>query len=156
MDLSMSMSMSMSSMLLILLSCSSYLSSQPSDQYYDGGGREEQPIQGDSGLLFAPAAPAENRKQKQEKKRREKNATPKAKNSSKKQFMAADEYDTTPDTSFRSTPTKMARSPDAGKPATPPPLPPKGLMIEDDEDIWYAKWWMSCFPDSFKNMMPKR
>jgi hypothetical protein len=139
------------------------LSSQPSDQYYDASGngnngREEQPIQEDSGLLFAPAAPAENRKQKKEKKRREKNATPKHKNSRKKQYQIDKEfdndYDTEQDSSFRSTPTKMARSPDAGKPATPPPFPRE--ILEDDEDIWYAKWWMSCFPDSFKNMMPKR
>jgi hypothetical protein len=147
--------------LLLLLLLLLYTSSQPSDQHYDGG-REEQSIQEDSGLMFAPAAPAENRKQKKEKKRREKNATPKAKNTSGKQFQMDENndnhnvYDTSPDSSFRSTPTKMARSPDAGKPATPPPFPIKGSIIEDDEDIWYAKWWMSCFPDSFKNMMPKR
>jgi hypothetical protein len=67
-------------------------------------------------------------------------------------------YDTSPDSNFRSTPTKMARPSYAGIPATPPPaFPIKGSIVEqDDEDIWYAKWWMSCFPDSFKNMMPKR
>ena len=26
----------------------------------------------------------------------------------------------------------------------------------DDDDVWYAKWWMFCFPDMMKNLAPKR
>jgi hypothetical protein len=98
--------------------------------------------------MFAPAEPANVKK----KKRRDANGTPKAKNSSKR-------YESSPSPS-RDTPTKSPPSSES-KPGTPPPHPPnhhnKGYsMEEDDEDIWYAKWWMSCFPDSFKNLMPKR
>jgi len=53
------------------------------------------------------------------------------------------------------TPTK---SPPMEK-ATPPRHPKQKYHIEDaaaDDEIWYAKWWMLCFPDAAKNMMPKR
>lgn len=29
-------------------------------------------------------------------------------------------------------------------------------MTSEDEDVWYAKWWMFCFPDAVKNMTEKR
>jgi len=29
-------------------------------------------------------------------------------------------------------------------------------MTAEDEDVWYAKWWMFCFPDAIKNMTEKR
>lgn len=140
-----------------LTSCFLFASSQPSDSYaFDGGSgfsknMEEQPIIGDNDLLFAPAAPTENLKQRREKKRREKNATPKAKNSAK---TFADDSEPSPTTNNSAQ--SKTKSPEVTtKPATPPPLPPKGV-VEDDEDIWYAKWWIACFPDSFKNLMPKR
>jgi hypothetical protein len=96
-------------------------------------------------ILFAPAAPAYSlaKRKKDRKRQKEKNSTPKAKNG-RKSFDFDDD----------NTPTKSPPS-DFPRSATPPPLPPKG-MSEEEEDIWYAKWWMSCFPDSFKNLMPKR
>jgi hypothetical protein len=38
--------------------------------------------------------------------------------------------------------------------STPPPIPKANTTVE--EDICYAEWWMSCFPDAFKEMMPRR
>lgn len=40
--------------------------------------------------------------------------------------------------------------------AATPPRAPK-MVVEDaeaDDEVWYAKWWMFCFPD--QNLMPKR
>jgi hypothetical protein len=34
--------------------------------------------------------------------------------------------------------------------------PAEQFEIMDDEDIWYAKWWMFCFPDTVENMAEKR
>jgi hypothetical protein len=122
---------------------------QPSDSYaFDGGsyGKEEEPITTGDNMLFAPAAPADVKK----KKKRIKNGivTPKSKSSSRKRHA-----DVSPSPS-QDTPTK---SPPADRPGTPPPIPPKHLMVDDEEeDIWYAKWWIACFPDTFKNLMPKR
>jgi hypothetical protein len=128
----------------------SILFRQRSDSKFDAGGSrsvEESIKTGDNDIMFAPAEPANVKKKK--KKHRDANGTPKAKNSSKS-------YESSPSPS-RDTPTKSPPS-SATKPGTPPPLPPnKGYDLEeDDEDIWYAKWWMSCFPDSFKNLAPKR
>lgn len=55
------------------------------------------------------------------------------------------------------TPTK---SPPSEK-STPPmhPKKTKKYHVEDaekDDEIWYAKWWMFCFPDAAKDLMPKR
>ena len=72
-----------------------------------------------------------------------------------------------PSSSSKSTPTKSppeySSTSSGGLPGTPP-LPTRkhftryrdGTIIDDDEDIWYKEWWMSCFPDAFKNLMPKR
>lgn len=41
---------------------------------------------------------------------------------------------------------------------TPPsPRPTEQLRTQDDtdDDVWYAKWWMFCFPD-VQTMTPKR
>ena len=161
--------------------------SQPSDSYgFDGGGayQQEQPIKGDNeNILFAPAAPAINKKQRQKEKkaRREAKAagvTPKAKNSGRKTYDFEHDKqvmkDTTSTKANVSTPVadrsqkKRVVTPDGtpsgsnnNKPGSPPPLPPARLgdaniVLEEDDDVWYAKWWMSCFPDSFKNLMPKR
>ena len=143
---------------------------------------KEEPIKtGDTDILFAPAEPA-NVKKKKKKQRHEQehhiqhnrdniDGTPKAKNnktfsSSSSSSYQDNQFDDSPSPSI-DTPTKSPPTggPDNLKPmgldnTTPPPLPPstnKGYeMEEDDEDIWYAKWWMSCFPDAFKNLMPKR
>jgi hypothetical protein len=130
---------------------------QPSDSYADGGGgkygKEEEPITtgGDMNILFAPAAPADVKKKKKRSTPKSTTAnvtTPKAKNTNRKMYA-----DVSPCASH-DTPTK---SPPNDKMRTPPPIPRKNLTVaDDDEDIWYAKWWVACFPDTFKNMMPKR
>lgn len=64
----------------------------------------------------------------------------------------------------KSTPTKSppgSSSSSGGLPGTPP-LPSRkyftkdGIILDEDDDVWYKEWWMSCFPDAFKNLMPKR
>ena len=117
--------------------------------------------------MFAPAAPAVVKKTKgnkvvlkRDKKKDSVNTTPKSK-SNRKTFedgMApggAEELDMTPPSSARSTPTKSPPK----EPGTPP-LPRRkkysGSIQEDDEEFDYKEWWMSCFPDAFKNLMPTR
>jgi len=62
----------------------------------------------------------------------------------------------------KSTPTKSPPAPSSGGPPGTPPLPSRkhitkdGIILDEDDDIWYKEWWMSCFPDAFKNLMPKR
>jgi hypothetical protein len=163
------------------------LGSQPSDSFgYDGGStvdsHQEQPIEGDMDILFAPAAPVDNYKQRKKEKqaRREAekaNMTPKAKGSDRNTLFS-DTTDSPPtpeaSTNSRSPSSKRMASPTgpdlhpyqsspsrrssaSKKTSSPPPLPPKGEMyVEGDEDIWYGQWWIACFPDSFKNLMPKR
>ena len=160
-------------------------SSQPSDSYgFDGGGGyHEQPIKGDNdNILVAPAAPVLNKKQRQKEKkaRREAKAAgvaPKSKVGNRKTYpIGNDDGLVNKVTTNIGTPTPTNRtatrrvvSPDGtppnstsnGKPGSPPPLPPNrvgdaAVVMDEDDDVWYAKWWMSCFPDSFKNLMPKR
>lgn len=43
----------------------------------------------------------------------------------------------------------------------PPQSPDRGDSykedLQDDDDLWYAKWWMFCFPDlNLENVSPKR
>jgi hypothetical protein len=30
------------------------------------------------------------------------------------------------------------------------------MEMSEEDDVWYAKWWMFCFPDTVQNMSPKR
>jgi len=48
-----------------------------------------------------------------------------------------------------STPSRSERPPKAVSPG-------KECPLVDEEDVWYAKWWMFCFPDAVKNMTTKR
>lgn len=50
--------------------------------------------------------------------------------------------------SSRSSPNKKA--------ARPPKVTRENLEMQEEEDVWYAKWWMFCFPDTVKTMTPKR
>jgi hypothetical protein len=118
---------------------------QPSDQYaYDGGGRygERQDDAGsdDMDILFSPAEHTDSLKRRKDKKRREK---------------IINGFDT-------NTPrVKNGKSPVESRQGTPPPAlrPPKSsssIEWHEEDDVWYAKWWMLCFPDAIKNMSPKR
>ena len=48
-------------------------------------------------------------------------------------------------------------SPRQGSPSARPPRP-RGMeeLPADDDDVWYAKWWMLCFPDAIKSVSTKR
>ena len=160
---------------------------QPSDSYgFDGGGGfQEQPIKGDNeNILFAPAAPVLNKKQRQKEKRARREAKAaagipsKSRGGNRKTFPISNDsvYANSKQSPAIRTPTQADRSPPrrvvspdgtppnglaSGKPGSPPPLPPNrvgdaAVIMDEDDDVWYAKWWMSCFPDSFKNLMPKR
>ena len=132
-------------------------------------------------LLFAPAAPAVVKKTKgnkvvlgkdkttkrgsshSRKSGRTSNnlSTPKA--SSNSSYRTPEQktrrrHSPSPSSSSKSTPTKEPPSDNIGT----PPLPTQkhsskdGYMLEEDDDVWYKEWWMSCMPDAFKNLMPKR
>lgn len=128
-------------------------------------------------LLFAPAAPAVVKKTKGNKVVLGKDTPPSKRSSSKnikidkssprsssnsyrtpEQGRDRRRYSPSPTSSSRSTPTKEPPSDDVGT----PPLPTRkqfskdGYVLEEDNDIWYKEWWMSCMPDAFKNLMPKR
>lgn len=125
---------------------------QPSDGFgYDGAdfGRKDEAFQGDSGLMFAPAEPGMIKKKKKKTTNRVEssaNTTPKAKPSqSHREASPSPSVDT---------PTKEPPS----EKSTPPPHPRKYHVenAEEDDEVWYAKWWMLCFPDAARNLMPKR
>lgn len=157
------------------------ITGQPSDGYgYDGGGAMEDE---DLDLLFAPAAPAVVKKTKGNKvvlgkdktvkrissnssrKGREKisNEVSTPRSSSNSSYRTPEQtdrrrYSPSPSSSSKSTPTKAPPSESGGT----PPLPTRkhftkeGFVLEEEDDVWYKEWWMSCFPDAFKNLMPKR
>lgn len=53
-------------------------------------------------------------------------------------------------------------TPPTAPPTPPSTRPPKATTVSneerilEDDDIWYAKWWALCFPDTFKAMTFKR
>jgi len=156
------------------------IAGQPSDSYgFDGGSATMEDEKMD--LLFAPAAPAIVKKTKGNKvvlgkdkmttKRNSRKSgssklinelsTPRA--SSNSSYSTPEQpqrrrYSPSPSSSTKSTPTKSPPSDMSGT----PPLPTRkhftkdGYVLEEEDDVWYKEWWMSCFPDTFKNLMPKR
>merc|ERR1712238_293680 len=155
------------------------IAGQPSDSYaFDGGGVGD----GKMDLLFAPAAPAVVKKTKGNKVVLGKDKTTKSKkntdNNSINNRSNNNNRFTTPksgsgrrktfdDNMSSGTPEQhrhrhhSSSSPSGGLPGTPP-LPSRkyftkdGIILDEDDDVWYKEWWMSCFPDAFKNLMPKR
>jgi len=152
------------------------ITGQPSDSYgFDGGSvMEDEKLD----LLFAPAAPAVVKKTKGNKvvlgkdktakrnsnsqSRKSSNETSTPRSSSNSSYRTPEQqqrrrYSPSPSSSSKSTPTKSPPS----DPGTPP-LPTRkhftkdGLVLVEEDDVWYKEWWMSCFPDTFKNLMPKR
>jgi hypothetical protein len=103
--------------------------SQPSDGFGpDGGGFQDL---GDN-FLFAPADEPVKRKGSKRNK-------PSPKTASKKRFPSQNDEG------------------ERQEPSTPPPVP-RSLKRTDEEDdeVWYAKWWMCGFADSFRDLVPKR
>lgn len=149
------------------------IAGQPSDGYgYDGASysQKDEPIEGDSGLLFAPAEPGRLKTKKKKRDKRQSvsssdagsptaeikksndvqqgNSTPPSKGS----------YQSYPDASPSPSVDTPTKSPPPER-STPPRHPKQKFHVEDaaeDDEIWYAKWWMFCFADATKNMMPKR
>ena len=154
--------------------------SQPSDSFgFDGGGgMEDEKLD----LLFAPAKPAvvkktkgnkvvlgkdktakrssSNQSRKSSSKTSNETSTPRS--SSNNSFRTPEQqqhrrYSPSPSSSSKSTPTKSPPA-DTGT----PPLPTRkhimkdGLVMVEEDDVWYKEWWMSCFPDAFKNLMPTK
>lgn len=101
-------------------------------------------------LIFEAAEHTDSLKRRKERKKRERqDKTPRAKN-------------TTKSTTSGSPKSRSPRSPVAveSRQGTPPTArPPKAKEVfenAEDEDVWYAKWWMFCFPDAVRSMTPKR
>jgi len=155
------------------------IAGQPSDSYaFDGGGVGDENLD----LLFAPAAPAVVKKTKGNKvvlgkDRKAKTKTTDTSNNvttprshagrntfeMRKPPEQAYHYHSASPSPTKSTPTKSPPRATSGGPPGTPPLPTRnqfasdGVILDDcDEDLWYKEWWMSCFPDAFKNLMPKR
>lgn len=156
------------------------IAGQPSDSYgYDGGATMEDDK---LNLLFAPAAPAVVKKTKGNKVVLGKDKTAKRissnsprrsggkfsnemstpRSSSNSSYRTPEQeprsrYSPSPSSSSKSTPTKEPPS-DSGT----PPLPNRkhftkdGVVMVEEDDVWYKEWWMACFPDTFKNLMPTR
>ena len=145
---------------------------QPSDSFgFDGGSTmEDEKLD----LLFAPAKPAIVKKTKGNKVVLGKDKTSTRKSSSKanndvlstprasgnSSFTTPEQdnrrrYSPSPSSSSKSTPTKEPPS-EMGTPPLPNRKHFDGYVLEEEDDVWYKEWWMSCFPDAFKNLMPKR
>jgi len=135
-------------------------------------------------ILFAPAEHTESLKQRKERKRRERrerralmkghdtSGTPRMKNSAvapqqQQQQHRQLHYDAGDSHSHLSPKQKMSdpsmySSKIESRQGTPPTSrPPKKRnqnmdSSTEDEDVWYAKWWMFCFPDTIKNMTERR
>lgn len=96
-------------------------------------------------LIFAPAEHTDSlkrRKAERKKRSRHQDKTPRTKNS--KNHAAA-----------------VAVTVESRQGTPPTARPPKSKEAyeqndPEEEDVWYAKWWMFCFPDAVRSMTPKR
>jgi hypothetical protein len=147
-----------------------FLSRQHSDQYADDVSRAQQDdVAMNENVLFSPAEHTDSLKRRKDKKKRlrlDKNATPRVKNGTQRNFSAP--YAPYNPSSTASTPAltqpESRQGSSLSRQATPPSptqrRPPKASetieMVTEDEDVWYAKWWMFCFPDTVKSMTTKR
>jgi len=115
--------------------------SQPSDSYGpDGGGF------GDLGDNILFAAADEPVKRKGSRKDRSSRSSPKAARHHKRSKSSSSTSNA-----------KKEQARPGSEPSTPPPVPRSRSNTEDDEDeVWYAKWWMCGFADSFRDLVPKR
>ena len=107
-------------------------------------------------VMFAPADPTDSiKKRKKEKKVKGKDSSADLRSSPKHGLETMQSLSSV-NTSKQSGSVATARHKNT---ATAPPLPRSRSKRADatiEEDICYAEWWMSCFPDAFKEMMPKR
>ena len=119
-----------------------------------GGKQHDESISApDLGIVFAEAEHTdsvaklrEDKKKRRRDKKQADNQTPRVKNSKKPSSSPIEE--------------SSPRSPQGMSPSPPmnarPPKRGENLEMHEEEDVWYAKWWMFCFPDTVKTMTPKR
>lgn len=95
----------------------------------------------DMDIFFSPAEHTDSMKRRKDKKRRER------KNEKPSRIKTSGRARASNGTRHESR---------QGAPTTRPPKAHKvSYEISDEEDIWYSKWWMFCFPDA-SSMIPKR
>jgi hypothetical protein len=133
---------------------------QTSDQFaYDGSSTLPVKEQDDLDILFSPAEHTDSMKKRKDRKRLKKKTLGTSSSSS---FPAPPPP--APTTAATTTapaaaaaavpePRQMASPSSAAAAARPPKS--QNVELQEEEDVWYAKWWMFCFPDA-KNMSPKR
>lgn len=117
----------------------------------DGGSYNTEPDAFDS-VVFAPADPTDSiKKRKKEKKtqRADARASPKHSLESRQSISIVN-------TSKQSGGAATSRHKNKSSHPGIPRSRARKVDTHLEDDICYAEWWMSCFPDAFKEMMPKR
>ena len=110
-------------------------------------------------LIFAPAEHTDSLKRRKDRKRRERqDKTPRTKNTHKSTTTGSDGPAAAEPSQVERRVESSARV--ESRQGTPPTArPPKGKETyekdSEEEDVWYAKWWMFCFPDTVRSMTPK-
>lgn len=153
----------------------STITGQPSDSEGNDGGMHNNDSDLFDNLMFAPAEHADSlKKRKKEKRNKSRDASQSGGNSSSSTRPSLNnsgsggssrhQYKTSPSMSSNATSRQSdstrntVRHKNDGTNPPPPPRNPRRRPMKAtiDDDICYAEWWMSCFPDAFKEMMPKR
>lgn len=150
---------------------------QPSAQSGDDHGvlrneRQDEVMQHED-ILFSPAEYTDGIKRRKDRKREERrklqamNKTPRATNMVKTAPTTPELVNprVAPNQPF-SRSSSITHSPQRveSRQGTPPtPRPPKSAVMDEtmesvceDDDVWYAKWWMFCFPETVNNATQKR
>lgn len=139
---------------------------------YDGGSntggaqtREDVSADDDLDIMFSPAEHTDSLKRRKDNKKKRRNdatATPRIKNSGGRgnsgSYAPNSASPVRRGTSSRSAGGRGTTTSTAQRSRPPKATTADGVTLElqEDDDIWYAKWWMFCFPDTVKNMSPKR
>lgn len=132
---------------------------QPSDSMANDGGKYTAESDVFDISMFAPADPTDSiKKRKKEKKSKSKES--RSKESSSGTTRSSPKVESMRSLSSVNTSKQGSTSTIRRKNnGMPPPLPrnkAKPVETSVEEDLCYAEWWMSCFPDAFKEMMPRR
>lgn len=129
--------------------------SQPSDSTANDGGSYN--AESDAFAMFAPAEYTDGIKKRKKEKRNSKSKEPKNPRASPRHGVESMHSLSSVNTSRQSGSTSATTR--HKNSAAPPPIPrgrSKRVDTTIEDDICYAEWWMSCFPDAFKEMMPRR
>lgn len=116
------------------------IAGQPTASFgYDSSSKNEESLPGEMGLLFAPADSGNLKKKKRNRSTPTKTAS---------RVLS---------TTRTESPSPSVDTPTKAPPSTPP-HPRKMYTVEnaeEDDEVWYAKWWMFCFSGA-GDLMPKR